>query len=123
MEVVYSKQWLTQPAHLEVKKIMHPAIEQYKDDIYIICKRYRVSKLDVFGSAARKDDFNTTSSDADFLIEFAPEVKVGLGELIGIKTELENLLGRNVDLLEPEAIVNPYVLKSIKGNRESVYAA
>jgi len=43
--------------------------------------------------------------------------------LIGIKTELENLLGRNVDLLEPEAIVNPYVLKSIKGNRESVYAA
>jgi uncharacterized protein len=123
MEVVYSKQWLTQPAHLEVKKIMHPAIEQYKDDIYIICKRYRVSKLDVFGSAARKDDFNATSSDADFLIEFAPEVKVGLGELIGIKTELENLLGRNVDLLEPEAIVNPYVLKSIKGNRESVYAA
>ena len=123
MEVVYLKLWLTQPAHLEVKKIMHPAIEQYKDDIYIICKRYRVSKLDVFGSAARKDDFNATSSDADFLIEFAPEVKVGLGEFIGIKTELENLLGRNVDLLEPEAIVNPYVLKSIKGNRESVYAA
>ena len=102
---------------------MHPAIHQYKDDISIICKRYRVSKLDVFGSAARNDDFNATSSDADFLIEFAPEVKVGLGELIGIKTELENLLGRNVDLLEPEAIVNPYVLKSIKGNRESVYAA
>jgi predicted nucleotidyltransferase len=102
---------------------MHPAIDQYKEDISIICKRYRVSKLDVFGSAARKDDFNATSSDADFLIEFAPEVKVGLGELIGIKTELENLLGRNVDLLEPEAIVNPYVLKSIKGNRESVYAA
>ena len=49
--------------------------------------------------------------------------KVGLGEFIGIKTELENLLGRNVDLLEPEAIVNPYVLKSINGNRESVYAA
>ena len=69
---------------------MHPAIEKYKDDIYIICKRYRVSKLDVFGSAARKDDFNATSSDADFLIEFAPEVKVGLGELIGIKTELKN---------------------------------
>jgi len=51
---------------------MHPAIHQYKDDISIICKRYRVSKLDVFGSAARKDDFNAISSDADFLIEFAP---------------------------------------------------
>jgi hypothetical protein len=79
--------------------------------------------LDVFGSAARKDDFNSTRSDADFLIEFAPEVKVGLGELIGIKTELEKLLGRKVDLLEPEAIVNPYVLASIERNRETVYAA
>ena len=102
---------------------MHPAIDQYKDDISIICKRYRVSKLDVFGSAARKDDFSPISSDADFLIEFAPEVQVGLGEFIGIKTELEKLLGRHVDLLEPEAIVNPYVLASIKRNRETVYAA
>ena len=115
---------LTQSVHLEVKNnLMHSALDQYKHDISIICKRYRVSKLDVFGSAASKYDFNPTSSDADFLIEFAPEVKVGLSELIGIKTELENLLGRNVDLLEPEAIVNPYVLKSIKRNRESVYAA
>jgi len=102
---------------------MHPAIDQYKDDISIICKRYRVSKLDVFGSAARKDDFNATSSDADFLIEFAPEVKVGLGELIGIKTELEKLLGRNVDLIEPEAVLNPFVKASIQRHQESVYAA
>ena len=102
---------------------MHPSIDQYKDDISMICKRYRVSKLDVFGSAARKDDFSPISSDADFLIEFAPEVQVGLGEFIGIKTELEKLLGRHVDLLEPEAIVNPYVLASIKRNRETVYAA
>ena len=102
---------------------MHPAIDQYKHDISIICKRYRVSKLDVFGSAARNHDFNPTDSDADFLIEFAPEVQVGLGEFIGIKTELEKLLGRHVDLLEPEAIVNPFVLASINRNRESVYAA
>jgi len=79
---------------------MHPAIAQHKHDISIICKRYRVSKLDVFGSAARKDDFDTTNSQADFLIDDALEVKVGLGELIGVKTELEKLLGRNVDLLE-----------------------
>jgi len=102
---------------------MHPAIDQYKHDISIICKRYRVSKLDVFGSAARNQKFNLTDRDADLLIEFAPEVQVRLGEFIGIKTELEKLLGRHVDLLEPEAIVNPYVLASINRNRESVYAA
>ena len=102
---------------------MHPAIHQYKDGISIICKRYRVTKLDVFGSAARENDFNPANSDADFLIEFSPEVQVGLSEFMGIKTELERLLGRKVDLLEPEAIVNPYVLASIKRNRETVYAA
>jgi predicted nucleotidyltransferase len=79
--------------------------------------------LDVFGSAARENDFNPANSDADFLIEFSPEVQVGLSEFMGIKTELERLLGRKVDLLEPEAIVNPYVLASIKRNRETVYAA
>ena len=102
---------------------MHSSISQYKLDIANICKRYRVTKLDVFGSAVRKDDFNLASSDADFLIEFAPEVRVGLSEFMGIKTELESLLGRTVDLLESEAIVNPYVLASINRNRETVYAA
>ena len=102
---------------------MHSSINQYKLDISNICVRYSVAKLDIFGSAARAYDFNPENSDADFLIEFAPEVKVGLSEFIGIKTELERLLGRNVDLIEPEAIVNPYVLASIKRNRETVYAA
>ncbi len=102
---------------------MHSSINQYKLDISNICKRYSVAKLDVFGSAAREYDFNPTNSDADFLIEFVPEVHVGLSEFIGIKTELEKLLGRNVDLIEPEAIVNPYVLASIKRNRETIYAA
>ena len=57
--------------------------------------------------------------DADFLIEFDPEVQVGLSEWIGIKIELERLLGRNVDLIELEAIVNLHVLSSIKHNRET----
>ena len=34
-----------------------------------------------------------------------------------------DLLGRGVDLVEPGAVRNPYVLASINRNRESVYAA
>jgi predicted nucleotidyltransferase len=102
---------------------MHPAIDQHRNEISSICKRYRVSKLDVFGSAARKVDFKINSSDADFLIEFEPDVQVGLDQLIGIKTELEKLLGRNVDLIEPEAVLNPFVKASIQRHQESVYAA
>jgi predicted nucleotidyltransferase len=102
---------------------MHPAIDQHRNEISSICKRYRVSKLDVFGSAARKVDFKINSSDADFLIEFEPDVQVGLDQLMGFKTELEKLLGRNVDLIEPEAVLNPFVKASIQRHQESVYAA
>ena len=102
---------------------MHPAIAQHRSGISAICQRYRISRLDVFGSAARADDFNPASSDADFLVEFAPEAHVGLDEFFGAKTALEQLLGRSVDLVEPGAVRNPYVLASINRNRESVYAA
>ena len=96
---------------------------QHRAGISAICQRYRISRLDVFGSAARADDFNPASSDADFLVEFAPDANAGLDEFFGAKAEPETLLGRGVDLVEPGAVRNPYVLASINRNRESVYAA
>jgi predicted nucleotidyltransferase len=102
---------------------MHPAIAQHRSGISAICQRYRISRLEVFGSAARSVDFNPASSDADFLVEFAPDAQPGLDALFGAKSELEQLLGRGVDLVEPGAVRNPYVLASINRNREAVYAA
>jgi uncharacterized protein len=102
---------------------MHPAIAQHRSGISAICQRYRIQRLEVFGSAARADDFDPTSSDADFLVEFAPDVRPGLDSIYGAKAALEALLGRGVDLVEPDAVRNPYVLASINRNREAVYAA
>jgi uncharacterized protein len=102
---------------------MHPAIAQHRSGISAICQRYRISRLEVFGSAARGDDFNPLHSDADFLVEFAPDVQPGLNAFYGAKADLEKLLGRNVDLVEPAAVRNPYVLASINRNREAIYAA
>lgn len=102
---------------------MHPAIAQHRSGIAAICQRFHVSRLEVFGSAARADDFNPASSDVDFLVEFAADATVGLHNFFGTKTALEQLLGRAVDLIEPGAVRNPYVLASINRNREAVYAA
>lgn len=102
---------------------MHPAIAQHRRGIATICQRFHVSRLDVFGSAARADDFNAASSDVDFLIEFAEDSTPGLQDFFGAKTALEQLLGRTVDLVEPGAVRNPYVLASINRHREAVYAA
>ena len=101
---------------------MHSAISQDRSGIAAICQRYRISRLEVFGSAARADDFNPASSDADFLVEFAPDAEPGLNAFFGAKADLEKLLGRGVDLVEPGAVRNPYVLASINRNREAVYA-
>jgi predicted nucleotidyltransferase len=101
---------------------MHPAIAQHRTGINAICERYHISRLEVFGSAARADDFNPASSDADFLVEFAPGTQPSLQTFFGVKADLEKLLGRDVDLIEPGAVRNPYVLASINRHREAVYA-
>ena len=102
---------------------MHPAIAQHRSGISAICQRYRISRLEVFGSAARSDDFDPVSSDADFLVEFSPDVQPGLDAFFGAKAALEALLGRGVDLVEPGAVRNPYVLASINRDREVIHLA
>ncbi len=102
---------------------MHPAIAQHRSGIAAICQRYGIRRLEVFGSAARADDFDPITSDADFLVQFAPDSKPGLHSIYGAKADLEALLGRGVDLVEPGAVRNPYVLASIQSDCEAVYAA
>jgi predicted nucleotidyltransferase len=102
---------------------MHPAIAQYHEGIASICQRFRIRRLEVFGSAARADDFNPVTSDADFLVEFAEDAQPGLDTFYSAKTALEQLLGRGVDLIEVGAVRNPYVLAGMNKHCEAVYAA
>lgn len=102
---------------------MHPAISQHRSAISAICRRYGIRRLEVFGSAARADDFNPLTSDADFLVEFASDVQPGLLAFFGAKADLEKLLGRDVDLVEAGSVRNPYILASINRNRQAIYAA
>jgi len=103
---------------------MHPLIQEKRADIAVLCQRYRVRHLEVFGSAARGFDFDPGSSDADFLVEFEPQSDLPpLEEFFGFQADLSRLLERSVDLVEARAIRNPYVLANINRTREVVYAA
>jgi len=88
-----------------------------------ICQRYGIRRLEVFGSAARANDFDPAHSDADFLVEFASDVEPGLQAIFGAKADLEALPGRDVDLVEPGAVRNPYVLASINRHRAIIFSA
>lgn len=102
---------------------MHHAIAQHHSGISAICQRYNISRLEIFGSAARVDDFNPDNSDANFLVEFAPDALPSLEAFFGAKDDLEKLLGRGVDLVEASAVRNPFLLASINRHRETVYLA
>lgn len=103
---------------------MHPLIDQHRAEIAALCRRFAVRRLEVFGSAARGTDFDPATSDADFLVEFVPDSGLSpLGQFFDLAEELERVLGRPVDLIEPGAIRNPFLLAGINQARETIYAA
>ena len=67
-------------------------LEQITD----FCRRNPILKLSLFGSVLR-DDF-TNQSDIDFLVELDPAAKVGLFGFMGMQCDLEDMIGRKVDL-------------------------
>ncbi|MYK30998.1 MAG: DNA polymerase III subunit beta [Boseongicola sp. SB0670_bin_30] len=101
---------------------MHAEIESRKDEIAEICRRYRVRRLDLFGSAARCTDFDPETSDADFLVDFRrPLPDDMLRCFMGLKFDLADALGRRVDLASMGAIRNKRMQALIDRSRETVY--
>ncbi len=85
------------------------------------CRRWRIRELSLFGSALR-DDFRP-DSDLDFLVSFEPGVALDIDTWLEIKEGLEAHFGRPVDLVEKEAMRNPWRKQEILRTREIVYAA
>ena len=103
---------------------MHAEIADKQQELAALCLRFGVARLEVFGSAARGDDFDPATSDADFLVEFKPDSQLPpLEQYFGLARALEELLGRPVDLVQPRAIKNPFMLAGINRSREVVYAS
>ena len=69
-----------------------------------ICRRRGVARLEVFASATTGDAFDPAKSKVDFLVTFEPAFRNDLAGFAELKDELEQLLGRPVDLVEREAV-------------------
>ncbi len=103
---------------------MHALIAQHRDEIANLCRRFGVRRLEVFGSAARGTDFDPATSDADFLVSFGTSADHTVwGRTSALALELERVIGRPVDLINPDTVVNPYILASINRAREPIYGA
>ncbi len=85
------------------------------------CRKWRIRELSLFGSALR-DDFGP-HSDLDFLVSFESGTGWDLFDIIAMKNELESQFGRSVDLVEKEALRNPWRKYEILRTHEVIYAA
>jgi predicted nucleotidyltransferase len=85
------------------------------------CRKWRVRELSLFGSAVR-DDFRA-DSDVDVLVSFEPTAGWSLLDLVAMQEELEAMVGRHVDLVEQEALRNPYRRAAILNSKRVLYAA
>jgi uncharacterized protein len=85
------------------------------------CRRWRVREFSLFGSVVR-DDFRP-DSDIDVLVSFVPDAPWTLADLAEMREELQALFGRDVDLVEREALRNPFRRHAILSTREIIHAA
>ena len=102
---------------------MSPLVDSKRAEVSDLCRRFRVRRLDLFGSAAT-GHFQEATSDLDFLVGFeAMPAALHTASCFGLKEGLEALFGRPVDLVTANAVVNPYFRESVAASRVPVYAA
>ena len=95
-------------------------LEKYKNIISNLCKKYNVKSLYAFGSVLT-DKFND-KSDVDMIVAFNQmPVENYADNYFDLKFTLQDILKRPVDLLEEQAIKNPYFLKNINNTRQLIY--
>ncbi len=102
---------------------MHRLIEDNRDELNQLCERFKVHRLELFGSAV-DGSFDPATSDLDFLVEFLPlQTGEHFDAYFGLLEALRDLFQRKIDLVETKAMRNPYFIRRVNESRTSIYAA
>ncbi len=75
-------------------------VQEKREDILRLAARHGAHSVRLFGSVGRGEA--GPDSDVDFLVEMGPERT--LLDFSGLRLDLQDLLGRNVDLVESEGL-------------------
>jgi hypothetical protein len=76
-------------------------INEIKRKVLPVLRKYDLKKAGIFGSIARGE--LREDSDVDILVEIGRD-DISLLDFVGIKLELEDALGRKVDLVEYDTL-------------------
>ena len=93
-------------------------IQEVSQKIRPVLIKYGVKKASVFGSVARGDDH--PGSDVDLLVT-VEKLPFGIWGFVGLKQDLEQALGKRVDVVSQDAL-NPKLAKKINKDLTEIYA-
>lgn len=97
-------------------QIEEPKIIQIKE----LCEINKVKSLYAFGSVVRHD-FNI-DSDIDLVVDFNEKDPFTYTDLyFNLKSKLEELLNRQIDLIEERAIKNPIFKQQLEKTKVKIY--
>jgi predicted nucleotidyltransferase len=100
----------------------HPIIAERYSAIETLCRRFGVRRLCVFGSALHKGNY-TTARDIDLTVDFADVEGISPAhQYFDFKAELEQLLARQVDLVELASMQDSRLKRMIERTSVLVYA-
>ena len=92
-------------------------------EIQALCEACHVQQLYLFGSAA-SGEFRPRSSDLDFLVRFKPAAPAEHADrYFALIDGLKDIFHRRIDLVELDAVRNPYFLHSAEAHRVLLYEA
>jgi hypothetical protein len=94
-----------------------------QDALRSLCVRCHVRRLDLFGSALTAR-FDPLHSDLDMLVAFDDlPPSLYADAYFALKEGLEDLFGRDVDLVTDPALQNPYFRREVEANRQTLFVA
>ena len=95
-------------------------LHSYQNSLSELCQQYRVKTLYAFGSVLT-ERFGT-DSDVDLIVEFDNiPIEEYSDNYFDFKFSLQDVFNRKVDLLEEQAIRNPYLRKNIERKKQLIY--
>lgn len=95
---------------------------EQKETLHTLCEKYFVKRLWLFGSAVT-ENFDPARSDIDLLVEFGEPFGMSpAAQFFDFWEELKTLFARDVELVERNAIKNPYFLATVSAQEQLLYA-
>ena len=97
-------------------------VAKKKGELAKLCQKFKVERLDLFGSAAA-GDFKPETSDLDFLVSFAERQPTGdyADRYLDLADAMEHLFQRPVDLVTEQSVRNPYFRRVVEASRQPIY--